>query len=76
MNIRSVVHLDKLLAVNTNQGLSRFGVGGVCGSWQGQLDLARRVFVPRDSLRLLSEVMVAYRRIAFGHRDNCGGRKG
>src|SRR5271155_3018803 len=54
MNIHSVVHLDKLLTVNLNQVLSRFGFGGL-RKLARTIDLACRVFIPRDSLGLLSE---------------------
>ena len=54
MNIRSVVYLDKLLTANPNQVLSRFAFGGL-RKLTRTIDLARRIFIPRDSLRLLSE---------------------
>ena len=54
MNIRSVVYLDKLLTANPNQVLSRFTFGGL-RKLARTIDLARRIFIPRDSLRLLSE---------------------
>ena len=54
MNIRSVVHFDKLFTVNPNLVLSRFGFGGL-RKLARTINLACRVFIPRDSLRLLSE---------------------
>jgi hypothetical protein len=76
MNIRSVVHLDKLLTLNLNQVLSGFGVrGGVAEAGKGHRPRLQGLYTQGFAVAAFG-VMVAYRRVAFSHGDDCGERKG
>ena len=69
MNIRSVVYLDKLPTVNLNQVLSRFGFGGVTEAGKNHRPCLQDLYTQRFAEAAFG-VMVAYRRITFGHGDN------
>ena len=77
MNIRSVVHLDKLLTLNLNQVLSGFaarGGGGVAEAGKGHRPRLQGLYTQGFAVAAFG-VMVAYRRVAFSHGDDCGERK-